>query len=100
MRPSLSAIGIPRMCTPATAVPVVDSMARPLMVRATGVGLGAGVGGGVALGAGVGLDPGIVDGAMVAAGSRVRWSVAAGEQAIATTLSPSRSALPCMLEPY
>jgi hypothetical protein len=48
------------------------SVARPLIVRATGVGFGAGLVGGVALGVRVELDPGIVGDAADAAGSSVR----------------------------
>lgn len=73
MRPSSIGIGDPRTWTPATPAPVVISVARPLIVRATGVGLGGGVvvGGGV-LGVRVGVGLGIVDGVPVATGSGVR----------------------------
>jgi len=70
-RPSLIGIGDPRTWTPATPTPVVVSVARPLIVRARGVGAGEAVGG-ARLGVRAGVDPGVADGATLAAGSRVR----------------------------
>jgi hypothetical protein len=58
----LIGIGVPRTRTPATPLPVDVSVARPLIVRATGVGFGAGVVGGDALGVRVALEDGIVVG--------------------------------------
>src|SRR5712692_2514345 len=53
-RPSLCGIGDARTSTPATAAPVVISVARPVIFRGTGVGLGAAVVASVALGVTVG----------------------------------------------
>src|SRR6266849_5083832 len=99
-RPSLIGIGDARTRTPATAAPVVISVARPVIFRGTGVGLGAAVVASVALGVTVGVETEIVGSATVGVGSRVRCSVAAGEQAVATTLSASSRAMRRMTEPY
>jgi len=64
----LIGIGDTRTRTPATAAPVVISVARPIIFRGTGVGLGAAVVGGVALGVRVGVETEIVGSATVGVG--------------------------------